>query len=503
MKNVKSNLIFGHDSAFNSIVKAALKYSALFLFVILSSSAFSAQTILNLDQCLEIGLKNNLKLRNKAIETLIAEAGVSRAEAIYDTHFIADAQHADTSIPEAGSFFAGHNKLTDVSASLQKNFSTGTKLDLTAGYSDYAIPGNEFIQIPPYHAALSLSVSQSLLRNSFGSLDRARVEYAEYGRIIAENILDRETDLLALNITEAYWDLYATHYNHEEGLLSLELAKELLKTNRIKEKDGLLEETDIIAAEALIETRNVEMLVLSNAMGNAADYLANLIQLPINERESVNFVFPDQLMDSDASFESYADGNVLYHAALTNRADVSALSQSIAQADTDIEVKKSGMKPKLELTGGVSRGDTDLEQNNSLALGETAWMVGVKFETSLSRSLEKSDLKISTLAQEKARNDLKSLKDAIYLECRSVARACQSSRERVLATARASKLQEKRLKLERAKFDQGRSDTRWVIGAQDDQVYMRILHHRALADYRKAQAGYLVVQGLAPVRSTE
>jgi outer membrane protein TolC len=161
------------------------------------------------------------------------------------------------------------------------------------------------------------------------------------------------------------------------------------------------------------------------------------------------------------------------------------------------------MKPDLAISGGISRGDTDASQSDSLAIGESAWMVGVTFETSLSRNKEKADMQISELSVEKARNDLKDLQDAISLECSSVARSLENMRAQVFATDRARKLQAKRLQLEQKKFDQGRSDVRWVIEAQDARIAMRLLHYRALAAYRQAQAGYRVVQGLAPTGGTK
>ncbi len=129
-----------------------LYFNAVVVFAACVISVSAADATLTLEQCLNTGLENNLRLRNRAIETLIAEAGVSRSEAIYDTVFSIQAKHTDTSIPDPGSFLIGSKKLSDISAGLNRTFSSGTSVGLSAGYNKYVIPGNEVIQIPPYHA---------------------------------------------------------------------------------------------------------------------------------------------------------------------------------------------------------------------------------------------------------------------------------------------------------------------------------------------------------------
>lgn len=471
-----------------------------------STGAIPAEQKLEMDLslCIETGLMNNLKLQNKAIDSDIAEAGVSAAEGVYDSFMSLGTSYKDTQIPEPGSFLGGHNKYTTASAQLGKNLPGGTRITLSAEHNKYVIPGNEFIVIPPYSSSISLSVSQSLLRNAFGSLDRTRVEFAEYAQLISENIYMREKDLLALQISEAYWDLYSARANLDVGRQSLTLAKELLALNWQKEKDGLLDQTDVLASEAAIATRNVELLVLSNNVETASDYLLRIIMVPMEQRTSVSFKFPEANMMFTEQKESPADVNpAAFTTALNNRQDVAALRQSIDRTLTDLRIKKNTMRPDLNLVGSVSRGDTDISRDTSLEVGEEAWMIGIKLETSLEKKREKSDIRISELALHKAKNDLKDLEDAVLMECRTAARDLESAQMRISATRLAMQLQKERLRQEIDKFGQGRTDTRWVIQVQDDLAYSQMHYHVALGQYRKARAGYRVSMGAKPETGAE
>ena len=61
---------------------------------------------------------------------------------------------------------------------------TGTRMGLTFNQSKFASTTNSFFSFTPYNMSVAISVSQSILRNAFGELDRAILAYADSGRLL-------------------------------------------------------------------------------------------------------------------------------------------------------------------------------------------------------------------------------------------------------------------------------------------------------------------------------
>jgi outer membrane protein len=461
--------------------------------LILAGTATAETRTLDLKDCIRLGLTNNLKLQNAKLQAEMVGEGISAARARYDSRVALTASKSESDIPEPGSFFDGHREVTDARAELSKSLASGTRLGLSAGLSELAIETPDTFSISPYSAGVSFTLSQSLLKNAFGDLDRATVRSAEYRYLMATSMYRREIDLLTYTIEKAYWTLFAARANHTIGTESLALARTLLTTNRKRFEDGLLDETDVLSAEAVIATREAELISLRNRVDRATDQLAHIIQLPRSRISAPTFVYPDALLQIQ---HRPTHQEALYKLALANRADLISFISAAQRAESDVKAKKSATKPDLSIFGSLDKGSSDTSRADSLGVNEDGWTVGVKFETTLSRTAEKGALRNAEREFKKAANDVADMKAAIDYECRSASRVLNASLEQVSATKRATRLRERRLKLEQDKFDQGRSDTRWVVQAQDELILSRMAHQLSLANSRKAEAASRAAAGL-------
>lgn len=453
---------------------------------------------LDLEQCIKIGLENNLQLQNEKMRRDMAETEIVAAGKVYDTLLSVGGTHSDSKIPDAGSFYSGAGtEVTDASAELSRALPGGTRLSLEMRQTKLTM-NNPVFEIPPYSASASFSISQSLMRNAFGATDRALMRRAEHGSDIAENVYKREEELLALRIVEVYWDLYAARRGYEAVSESIGLAQRLLEVNRRREKDGLLDATDVLAAEAALAVRSADLLELSNRVDNASDMLTHVIQLPREEVDNVTFIYPTESQLSETGSDELARGVDLNKTAFENRTDFIALQARVIQAEINLDIQKDALRPDLKLIGTIARGQSDISFRDSLAVEESEWVVGARFETSFGKSMERSNCRKAELALKEAENNLNDIKDAISRECSSAQRSLVNADSRVEAVRRAMILLEKRLSEEEKKFEQGRSDSRWIIQAQDELTLARMSYHTALAEYKKASERYHVALGLEP-----
>lgn len=477
-----------------------------FMMLTALAAAGASGEALDLDRCIELGLANNLTLRNAKLKESAARETAAGARGMYDPFLSLDAGYVNSGITEAGSFISGNAEITEASAEIGKVMSSGTRVGIRASatshdgeFPDLGGMGQAF-DINPYSSRIALSLSQPILRNAFGRNDRAIVRLAQFGQDIAGHLYQRERNLLGLRIAEAYWNLYAAKASHTVGVESLDFAKTLLKSNRKRYEENLLDETDILAAEAVIETRTAEVTALNNIMRNAHDGLARTIQLPPEQWSKAPFTFPAATGIATTVDKELGHAERLHATAMRNRADLAALRIRQEQAQLDVRMKHNELKPALSVLGSLARGAANDTFGNTLGFGDTTWTVGVQFQTPLSRRREKSVLRKAELTGEAALNDLKNMEAGISLECRTAARTLQSARERLLASQRAVKLRKKRLVLENKKFDQGRSDIRWVIQSQDELARSQMAYHIALAQHEKARAACVTAQGTGPER---
>ena len=256
--------------------------------------------------------------------------------------------------------------------------------------------------------------------------------------------------------------------------------------------DGLLDETDVLSAEATIATREAELISLRNRVDRSTDDLAHIIQWPRVRSASPEFIYPDSALTMKSGVP---DKKALYKLAIENRSDLTSLIAAAQRAELDVKSAKSAGKPDLSIFGSIDKGSSDMSRSDSLGVDEDGWGVGVKFETALSRTAEKSAIRNAERESKKASNDVADMKAAIDYECRAVARVLSASLEQVAATRRATELRERRLKLEQEKFDQGRSDTRWVVQAQDELVRSRMASQISIANAHKAEAASRAAAG--------
>jgi outer membrane protein TolC len=311
----------------------------------------------------------------------------------------------------------------------------------------------------------------------------------------------RETELLCSRISDAYWNLYAVSMNRLAGESSLTRARELLETNKKRLDDGLLDETAVLAAEALISAREVNVLALRDGVQNAMDYLRLTVQIPRAKWEDAVFALPGS-DDVRRLTEPAAQVNVAtaITRALRGRPDLLALRDLAGLSETDLFMKRSSARPDLQLIGAVTQGSSGSDLGDSFELDDTSWTVGVQLEIPLLRRAERSAMRQSAIEFNKASNNVKSLESAIVLECRAGARSVTTAYLRVLATSKAAGLQRKKLVLEEKKFMQGRSATHLVIQYQNDLTTAIMGMHIAMAEYQKALVGYRLAQGLMPVK---
>jgi len=453
--------------------------------------------VFSLQDCVAYGLEHSLALRNAALDEAVVQSRVDAVDGAYDPRLRGEVSYTDSEARDSASFFLEDRKLTVGELSLGKAFRTGTRAELRVTHSHIEAGGDiSAFLTEPYSSLAGLRLSQSILRNAFGDADRARRRGADAGGAAAGLAYERDAELLAGQVADAYWDVQMARKNFDTGRDSLARAERLLATNRAHVEDGLLEETDMLAFEALIATRRVDVLSLSNAVANATDALKNTMQLPRGDWAEVRIAPAGQSALEVKPVDGAASETSL-------RKDLAALSELEKQTEAELDIRASEFRHDLQLFGEIGRGSSGVDFDGSVEFDDNAWTVGLMLDAGWGRTAEQSELEEARLLHEKAVNSRKAMAAAIELECSVADRNLQNGRERVAKTRLARDLQARKLALEQEKFDQGRSTVSVIIHYEDDLAVADMEYNLAVASYHKATIQHRLAHGQAPVPGME
>ncbi|MDP6490519.1 MAG: TolC family protein [Kiritimatiellia bacterium] len=473
---------------------------SLYLSVVLLALPHTLQAesrTFTLQDCVAYGLKHSLALRNAAIDEAVVRNRAEAVDGAYDPRLHGQVSYTDSEARDTASFFLKDRQLTTAEFALGKAFRSGTHAELRVNHSHIQAGGElSAFLTEPYSSLAGLRLSQSILRNAFGEADRARRRGADAGGEAARLAYEREEELLAGHVADAYWNLQMARKSFDTGRDSLVRAERLLETNRSRVEDGLLDETDLLAFEALIATRRVDVLSLSNAVANAADALKNTMQLPYEAWGDVKITVADEEVAQIHPTDSEAVD-------VSSRKDLAALEALIEQSEAELDSRASEFRHNLQLFGEIGRGSSGEDFDGSIEFDDNAWTVGVMLDAGWGRSTERSALEEARLLHKKAINNRASLEAVIELECSVADRNLENGWDRVIKTRRARDLEQKKLALEQNKYEQGRSAINLIVQYEDDYALSSQRYNVAVATYQKAVIQYRLAHGKVPVPGVE
>lgn len=447
----------------------------------------------DLAACVRQGLERNPTLRQRSLEVGLAREDVVRSMGVYDAALTLDGRYEDSELPGIVNPVAGGSRTFLGGAEISRILPRGTRIGLGADINRFEFPQSQFGLSEIDNTVVALSLSQPLLRNAWGTQNRWRVDASEAAYQSARLNYLYERDRLAARIYEAYWSANAALKSYEVNENALARSRELLRINRDKFEDGLLEETDILAAEASLANREVDVLSARDAMGRSQDILLELIAAPVETWDQTVIQFFDQ--PPSMSGDEAPDMLSAFATAREKRPDLDALDELREQAENNVKISRQEIRPDLVVSGSYGLGESDTRLQDTLGFEDEVWTVGLQLESSWSRREEKAALRQARLRLEQIDYEYEALERAVLLECRLAARNLRTSAERVTAAQRAREIEARKLELEQEKLVQGRTTTRFIIDYQDDLEFAELTYVDALARYQKDLAQYRLVQG--------
>ncbi len=390
--------------------------------------------------------------------------------------FFLTGEYYDDQRPTNAPSFQGTQTLRHTLRSgLSQNFRTGTKAALSYnmyktqinGVSGAIIPNNKFFDISP-----QLEVSQSLWRNFLGSefeateqIQNAQVESQRFNEAYSHKQL-----LLAAE--NAYWRLYVAQTAMKVQEESLGRAKKLRDWNQGRFKNNLIDESDLIQAEANLQSREIEFQDIQIEIQTALKEFNSLRQ---NEGESVNL---EGTKGKDSSY--ILEASLPTKMKLREDVRVFLANKKLATANAELGTQRN--RPSLELYGTYSMNGRDLQYDDAYDQAVTATrpftIVGLRFTTPLDLG-SMSDYK-KAYAQEVVASDM-IYKRKVYevdQEWEILKERFENFKQRLRLTQKMVQVQQKKFESERRRFSQGRTTTFQVVQFEQDLANSQLLKLR-------------------------
>jgi outer membrane protein TolC len=452
----------------------------------------SAADRLNLDDCIQRGVEENLLLQMQRLQLAAASADVVRVSAMYDPRLQIDGTWQDSELPPGSFPSQGGLERGQATARLLRGFSSGTTVGFEVDAQRNLFEGMAPSDEPTFRTAAGITLRQSLWRNAFGSGQRAQVDYVRQRLLALELDYARARDEVAAAIADDYWQALTAQVTADTRAATIERLGKLLENNRRLVADGLLNESAVLAVEASLAVVEVEVERLRHEAIGLDERLKERVNLPFEDWDRVRI---DYHWPSSLSVPLEANFTEVFETSMQQRADVEALRREEQRVESLIRWREQDDRGDIEIAGSFGRGGSDSDFGETLDFDKNVWSVGVMIDLSLGRSASRADLMQALLERERIRTEMTMLERSIQLACRNAVRSFSTAQRLVAAAEKARDAQQRKLDLEVERFQRGQSDTKTLIDYENDLEEAERQHAQARGALERARMALRLVQG--------
>ncbi len=422
-------------------MKNKMKYGWVLLMLCGMKAYSQEQKSLQLQEAIELSVKNSKQLRASQARIEEASAAVDEAK--------------EKRLPNA-SVSGSYLRLNSANITMKSQSSGGGS-------------GNGGGEPKVNQLAYGLlNVSQPIYD---GGRIRFGIESAEFLKKAISLDADNAREEIVQNTIEAYANLFKAHTAVRLMQESLASSQQRVKELGNMEKNGLLARNDLLKAQ--LQSSNVELSLL-DAQNNEQVAMVNMNLMLGLPTETL------LVLDTNG-IEKKNDDRVLddyLKLAGSNRKDMAATDLRKKAAEAGIRVAKSDMYPSLNLTGGYIAADIPnfFSITNALNVGVgVSYNIGSLWKTK--SKIKQAEARVKQIEANEAQLD-----DAIRLQVNRNYLSLLSSRKKIDVNAVAVAQAEENYRIVKNKFDNSLATTTELLDADVAQLQARMSYTLARAD---------------------
>lgn len=436
---------------------------------------------LSLEDVSRLALENSLDIQIVRYDAYISRTSLADAQSIFDTIFSAEAGYTRNKKVQASALAGSYSKEHSFSLGLEKKLPTGTTMSLDAAATKKRTDST-YTTLNPYNEALvELTVKQELGKNFFGLADRADIKLTKLDIENSEFTSLDDIEEILYRAQKAYWNLVLR--DEEAGIWEdmFKSAKRLYEIYQNKYSIGLVEESELLAIEALVHTRESDLVVAGLRQATAKNNLLFLL----NRGDFKDKVKPkDELSSDTATVDLYR----MLKESINSRRDYKRIKNELEKSEIDLVVKKNALWPQIDLEATFAR-------NNINAQRSSAWegisgnsndeiFLRLTIEVPLENREAKAELEKVRLEESQLLLRLKRVERLILQEINDKVNQVNASDNQVRLYESITKLHQKKLDNQIKRIGYGRSNADTLIQYEEDLLKARLALASNLYTYR-------------------
>jgi outer membrane protein TolC len=408
---------------------------------------------LKLQEIIHRAAANNLDARVASYDSAIDEARILEAKSQFDPTFFSQLiTQRQIQSPGTGLSTTTTAALTNplnLATSDSQQLQTGVRQLLPNGAqvelrgqttrTDVTGPNGAFGSINPYYQdELVLQITQPLLKNFGGDVNRARITIARNDQKISSLEWRSKLEDSLLRIEEAYWRLYQATLNVKIEELLVARSEDTLDIliKRLKQDTSRVH---VSQAFATLEARRATLIRTKSQISDLSDQIKRLMNDPEFPVTSPVIILPADDPVLDAIQFSLVDQ---METALQSRLDLMQQKLRIDSASTIVTAAKNNVLPQLNLvcsagTTGFGGGFSSAYDNATDSTDSLIYSAGFTFEVPFGNRGPRAIYQRTLLQRQQAIEQYRLLVDTTALEVKTSMRAVETAWDQIIATRRA------------------------------------------------------------------
>ena len=384
---------------------------------------------------------------------------------------------------------ANSTNTTQYTLGLSKKFTTGTQVSLSAqalGSENKGLSNPALTSYAKYaQGSLGVAISQSLWKDFFGAATRLRRERDALQAQSERSQYDLQQKQLFIEAESSYWDFIYLREEFSQRKSSLERAQKIESWVHRRASDGIADRADSLNAQALVATRQFQMINTQDELVANEKKIRSLLELTENEKLPDISGQIDFKRDLKSKFKS---------ARRIVRLDAYLSQLDAKNQETISKQVEDSFRPDLTLAGSYNT--NSFEAGSDTADATKNWDKKDYPTSTVSLTWTYMfDTSVKSAAQSSARKDamaahLHTLRKLLESDMawQELLRKNNELDKKINALRSLSLLQKERAKAEQNKFSKGRSITTNVINSEQDAAEAELNLTKLLAEQRKLES---------------
>lgn len=445
-------------------------------------------------EIIERALSANYELQNARLAVERAAYERQRALGRRDVSLTSELSLSRSATPVNSGISSGLSRSDQIQldTTALRRFDTGTSLSLnyTNAYRRTEFPlviggvvTDTIVNGPDYLNALTLSVTQSLLRGRQRAVERSADVSAELQRVLAEAQLEATHVQIQSDALVAFANAVVAEAAVELQVRSLERTERQLTIAQSRLAAGQIAPFELNLLRQRLATNREAMLVASADLRRVSRQLMQLTQ----RSPSARFVLPDGGLRADPELPEMVD---ICRSAADFSPQVRIASLQVELAEQSVIPARDQRRPQLDLTIGATTTGLDpdfLQSIEEMATLDALTMFGtLRISALVGDRAARAQIGQSEIDVTTARRSEEQARDAVCFAVLDAAETFELQQRRVRFADYRVQIAAEALDAEQARFERGLSTVQLILDALDNQENAELEALRARAELELA-----------------